>query len=98
MTLAPNLSEAHVAMGYYYYRCKLAYELAIKEFDEAIRLQPNNAEALAGVGYVFLRLQGKMREALGKIRKSFELNPRNGNLAMQVADGAAVQFRWTPSP
>jgi len=57
LTLAPNLSEAHVAMGDYYYHGKLEYELALQEYNEAIRLQPNNANALLGVGSV-LRRQG----------------------------------------
>ena len=43
LTLAPNLSEAHVAMGDYYYHGKLEYEQAIQAYNEAIRLQPNNA-------------------------------------------------------
>ncbi|MFB3041234.1 MAG: protein kinase, partial [Candidatus Poribacteria bacterium] len=85
LTLAPNLSEAHVAMGDYYYRGKLEYESAMQEYNEAIRLQPNNADALLGVGSV-LRRQGKTREALEKLRRAFELDPRNGDFARTVGE------------
>jgi len=85
LTLAPNLSEAHVAMGNYYYHGNLEYEPAMQEYSEAIRLQPNNAEALASVGYV-LRRQGKMREALKTPRRAFELDPRNSDFARGVGE------------
>ncbi len=83
LTLASNLPEAHVAMGNYYYHGKLDYEPALREYNEAIRLQPNNAEAFLGMGSV-LRRQGKTRAALEKLRRAFELNPRNAAFADEV--------------
>ncbi|MFQ5652582.1 MAG: protein kinase [bacterium] len=85
LTLAPNLPEAHVAMGNYHYHGKLDYEPALQEFHEAIRLQPNNTKALLGVGSV-LRRQGKMREAVDKFRKTFSLDPRNSDYAKVVGE------------
>jgi len=85
LTLAPNLSEAHVAMGNYYYHGRLEYEPALQEYKKAIRLQPNNVLAHSGIGAV-LRRQGKMRAALERFRKAFELDPRNSDSAGAVAE------------
>ncbi|MFQ5631659.1 MAG: tetratricopeptide repeat protein, partial [bacterium] len=50
LSLRPNLARAHEAMGNYYYHGKLNYEAALREYNEAIRLQPNSANAYAGIG------------------------------------------------
>ena len=47
LTLAPDLAEAHVALGLFYYYGFRDYEPALTEFRRAIELQPNNALALS---------------------------------------------------
>ena len=47
LTLAPDLAEAHVALGLFYYYGFREYEPALTEFRRAIELQPNNALALS---------------------------------------------------
>ena len=54
--LNPNLAEAHLALGYYYYWGKLNYSKAIEGFSKALKIQPNNAEAFAATGYVYRRM------------------------------------------
>ena len=40
LTLQPNLSEAHVALGTVYYYGYRQYEQALTEFSRAVELQP----------------------------------------------------------
>ena len=47
VTLAPDLAEAHVALGLFYYYGFREYEPALTEFRRAIELQPNNSLALS---------------------------------------------------
>src|SRR5439155_12443039 len=58
LTLAPDLAEAHVALGLFYYYGFREYEPALTEFRRAIELQPNNSLALSFVAFVHRR-QGK---------------------------------------
>ncbi|MES0397922.1 MAG: tetratricopeptide repeat protein, partial [Syntrophobacteria bacterium] len=72
--LNPELPEAHIALGFYYYRCHLDYDHALEEFAIARKSQPNNSELLKGIGVV-QRRQGKMKQALANFSRLFELAP-----------------------
>jgi tetratricopeptide (TPR) repeat protein len=61
--LAPDLAEAHVARGIFYYYGYRAYEQALAEFERAVQLQPNNAQALEYSGYVHRR-QGQWQKCI----------------------------------
>ncbi|MBC8216851.1 MAG: tetratricopeptide repeat protein, partial [Planctomycetes bacterium] len=82
--LNPNLPEAHLALGHYYYHGHLDYDRALEQFAIARKSQPNNSEVLEFVGYV-QRRQGKFEEALGNIKRAFELDPLASRLAYQIA-------------
>ncbi|MGH8004964.1 MAG: tetratricopeptide repeat protein [Limisphaerales bacterium] len=81
--LKPDLPEAHLALGYYYYRGNLDYDRALKEFAIAQKGQPNSSDLLAAIGYV-QRRQGKFEQALANILKAAELDPRSNLNALQV--------------
>ena len=72
LTLAPDLAEAHVALGLFYYYGFRDYEPALTEFRRAIELQPNNALALAFVAFVHRR-QGKWDRTLDELKRSIDL-------------------------
>jgi TolB-like protein/Flp pilus assembly protein TadD len=76
LLINPNLPEGHVAMGDYYYHGILDYTMALKEYNEALKIKPNHVDAYNGIAYV-LRRQGKMREAIEYLMKTFEVNPRD---------------------
>ena len=40
----PDLPEAHLALGVFYYRGQRDFNSALKELDRAIELQPSNSE------------------------------------------------------
>jgi TolB-like protein/cytochrome c-type biogenesis protein CcmH/NrfG len=76
LTLAPDLAEAHVALGLFYYYGFREYEPALTEFRRAIELQPNNSLALGFVAFVHRR-QGKWDRTLEELKGSIDLNPRD---------------------
>jgi TolB-like protein/Flp pilus assembly protein TadD/predicted Ser/Thr protein kinase len=83
LQLAPELPEAHVALGYYYYHGHRDYERALAEFRAAQRRQPNNLELVNGIGYV-QRRQGQFEAALNNLKKAAELDPRSANLMFEI--------------
>src|SRR6266436_4894898 len=52
LTLQPNLGEALVAKGYYYYACLKDYDTAVRYFEQARPLLPNNSRIPESLAYV----------------------------------------------
>src|SRR5947199_5792618 len=50
--LQPDLPEAHLALGFYYYYCERDYQNALKEFAIAKRSLPNSAEVYMAIGAI----------------------------------------------
>jgi len=73
--LRPDLPEAHLALGYYYYRGRRDYGHALSEFAIAQAHQANNSDLLLAIGSV-QRRQGHWTEALTSLRRAAELDPR----------------------
>ena len=67
LTLAPELAEAHVAVGLFHYYGFREYEPALTEFQRAIELQPNNSLGLQFVAAVHRR-QGKWDRTLEELK------------------------------
>ncbi|HEV2045000.1 MAG TPA: tetratricopeptide repeat protein, partial [Chthoniobacterales bacterium] len=76
LRLQPDLGEAHVAMGYYFFHCLSDYDHALQLLDQALTLLPNNTDAIATIGFI-KRRQGKFSEALAQLERATELDPRN---------------------
>src|SRR3989454_300394 len=83
LQLRPELPEAHLAMGYYYYWGHLDYDRALREFAIVQAHQPNNGDVLAATAFV-QRRQGKWAEALANLTKAIKLDPRSNTLAFEV--------------
>jgi TolB-like protein/Tfp pilus assembly protein PilF len=94
LTLAPDLAEAHVALGLFYYYGFREYEQALTEFRRAIELQPNNALALSFVAFVHRR-QGKWDLTLDELKRSIDLNPRDAYTMGGLAETDVFLRRWT---
>src|SRR4029077_2573264 len=92
-TLAPDLAEAHIAIGLFHYYGHREYEPALTEFQRALELQPNNALALSFVGFVHRR-QNKWDLTLNELKKSIELDPRNAYTTGGVAETDIFLRRW----
>lgn len=76
LTLSPGLSEAHVAMGFYYYWGMHDFAHGLQEFDKALVLNPRDATAQRAIGQIRMR-QGRLDEAIAAYRRAIELDPRS---------------------
>ncbi len=85
LALAPDLADAHVALGLFHYLGHRAYSEALAEFARAIELQPNNSPALEYSGYVHRR-QGQWKRALDELNRALKQDPRNSSLAGNLAN------------
>lgn len=76
LELNPQLPEAHIALGAYFYHGHLDYDRALEQFAIARKSQPNNEDILSRIAYV-QRRQGKFEQALTNLQRSYELDPLN---------------------
>ncbi|UCH85691.1 MAG: tetratricopeptide repeat protein, partial [Candidatus Latescibacterota bacterium] len=84
LELQPDLPEARLALGYYYYHCHRDYDRALEEFERAGASLPNQEEILLHIGWI-RRRQSRWDEALAHINKSLELNPRDPHILFEIA-------------
>ncbi|MBA7623552.1 hypothetical protein ES703_30949 [subsurface metagenome] len=83
--LNPELPEAHLALGHYYYHGHLDYDRALEQFTIARKSQPNSSELMSFTGFV-QRRQGKFEQAVANLKKASELDPRYGRLVGEIGD------------
>jgi TolB-like protein/Tfp pilus assembly protein PilF len=85
LRLDPNLPDTHLALGYFYYRCRVDYERALEHLTIAEASGARDSHLFLGLASV-QRRQGKMQEALGNFQRAFEADPRSALLANEVAE------------
>jgi serine/threonine-protein kinase len=73
IAIAPELPEAHRALGNLYYR-KRDYDKALAELSVVQRSQPNDIDLISAIGYVERR-QGRWEESAAQFRKEIQLDP-----------------------
>jgi len=93
LTLAPDLAEAHIALGTFHYYGFREYEPALIEFQRAIALQPNNSTALQFVAFVHRR-QAKWQATLNELPIAMEKDPRDASLVGNLAQTYTCLRRW----
>ncbi|MGH8041074.1 MAG: tetratricopeptide repeat protein, partial [Rudaea sp.] len=76
LTLAPDLPEAHLALGDYYYWGFRNYHEAVPQFQRALQLAPNSLSAIAGLAFIDRRT-GQFEQALTALKKAVSLAPRD---------------------
>jgi serine/threonine-protein kinase len=84
LRLQPDLPEAHLALGNYFYYGELDYPRALAEFDIARRGLPNNSEALMSIAAIERR-QGKWEQSTKSFEKAATLNPKDVSLLANLA-------------
>ncbi len=89
LQLDPDLPEAHLALGRYYYYGHMDYDRALEQSAIVRKSQPNNSDLLSFIGYV-QRRQGRFEEALANIKKASELDPLSNNVIFELGQ----TFRW----
>jgi DNA-binding SARP family transcriptional activator/TolB-like protein/Flp pilus assembly protein TadD len=88
--LKPDLPEAHLALGYYHYWGRLAYEDAIAEFRQAQRLGLTGAEIFLAIANV-QRRQGKFDEALSNLESAVVREPQTPTYPFELAMSYGIQ-------
>ena len=82
LTLQPNLGEALMAKGYYYYGCLKEYDSATRYFEQARQFLPNNSRIPESLAYV-ARRRGQWDQSEWFFNEAERLDPRNPNLLSQ---------------
>ena len=85
LRLQPNLPEAHLAMGFYYYYCERDYQAALNEFAIAKLSLPNSPEVYMAIGAI-QRRQGKWKESTANLEKAASLSPKDAWVLQNLAD------------
>ena len=83
--LDPELPEAHIALGAYYYLDAHDYDRALTEFAIAADRQPGSAEVYSNRGLLLRRL-GRLGEAVANLERASELDPRSAPRAFNVSN------------
>src|SRR5439155_22780398 len=84
LTLQPNLGEAVVAKGQYYYACLKDYDAAVRYFEQARPLLPNSSRIPESLAYVERR-RGQWDRSESYFNEAERLDPRNVDLLVQHA-------------
>ncbi len=82
LTLQPNLGEAVLAMGSYYYACLKDYDTAVRYFEQARQLLPNSSRIPESLAYV-ARRRGQWERSEAYFNEAERLDPRNVYLITQ---------------
>src|SRR4026209_1562838 len=93
LTLAPDLPDAHVAVGLFHYYGFREYEQALTEFQRALELRPNYSLALQFIAFVHRR-QGKWDRTLDELKKSIDQDPRDPYVQGGLAETFIFLRRW----
>ncbi|HEX3228796.1 MAG TPA: tetratricopeptide repeat protein, partial [Pyrinomonadaceae bacterium] len=84
VTLQPNLGEAVLAKGQYYYACLKDYDTAVRYFEQARQLLPNSSKIPESLAYV-TRRRGQWDRSESYFNEAERLDPRNVSLLTQYA-------------
>ena len=84
LTLQPNLGEALLATGNYYYACLKDYDTAVRYFEQARQLLPNSSQIPESLAYV-ARRRGQWDRSESYFNEAERLDPRNVDLLSQHA-------------
>lgn len=93
LALAPDLAQAHLAMGYVLYWGDHDYDAALKEFRVVHDRLPNDAEALGAIGLI-LRRQGHWDEAVRDLRETADLDLYNPRWRLELGFTLALLGRY----
>lgn len=94
LRLAPDLAEAHLALGDFYYYGQKDFGRALEEYGRALERHPGNAQAIAQTGFV-QRRQGDWDGSAASIERALELDPRNTELVRSLGINYFLMRRYS---
>jgi len=92
--LAPNLPEARLAVGRYYYSVKADHAKALAAYMEGLKLAPDDAELLNSAALAAQSL-GRWDEAEKRLERAITVDPRSATAARRLA-GTLLRLRRYP--
>src|SRR5881396_1216859 len=93
LTLQPNLGEAVLAKGQYYYGCLKDYDTAVRYFEQARQILPNSSQIPESLAYV-ARRRGQWERSESYFNEAERLDPRNVSLLTQHAQSYMIVRRF----
>jgi serine/threonine protein kinase/Tfp pilus assembly protein PilF len=93
LTLQPNLGEAILAKGLYYYSCLKDYDTAVRYFEQARQFLPNRREIPELLGYV-ARRRGQWDRNEFYFNEAERLDPLNLHLLTEHANSYVALRRF----
>jgi tetratricopeptide (TPR) repeat protein len=90
LRLAPELPQAHIAMGRAHYFGRRDWQAALDEFGIALQDLPNDARLWSRIGFAHRRL-GHWDEVDAAFERATQLDPRNATLFYDLA-GTTYHF------
>jgi len=93
LALQPDLGEAILAKGYYYYACLRDYDSATRYYEQARQFLPNSARIPELLAYV-ARRQDQWERSESYFNEAERLDPRNAALLSEHALYFAVLRRF----
>jgi tetratricopeptide (TPR) repeat protein len=96
LRLEPDLSEAHLALGYLHYYIERDYGRALSELAEARRGLPNDAGVFRAMAAI-QRRQGKWENSIANFSKAVSLDPKDPVLVENLAMTYAAVRKYEPA-
>ena len=93
LALQPNLGEAILAKGYYYYACLKDYDAAVRYFEQARQFLPNSSQIPESLAVV-ARRRGQWERSDSYFNEAERLDPRNVSLLTQHAQSYMLCRRF----
>jgi serine/threonine protein kinase/Flp pilus assembly protein TadD len=93
LSLQPNLGEAVMAKGQYYYACLKDYDTAVRYFEQARQFLPNSSNIPKSLAYVERR-RGQWDRSESHFNEAERLDPRNLTLLSAQATSYGFQRRF----
>jgi serine/threonine protein kinase/Tfp pilus assembly protein PilF len=93
IALQPNLGEAVLARGYYYYACLKDNDSAVRYFEQARQFLPNSSRIPESLAYV-ARRRGQWDRSESYFNEAERLDPRNASLLTQHAQSYMLVRRF----
>jgi TolB-like protein/Flp pilus assembly protein TadD len=90
--IAPDLSEAHMALGTYFYM-KRDYDAALEQLSIAEQGLPGDSELIRWKAFI-MRRRGMWDQALNDLKRVLALDPRDADTAMEVGFTLLNQRRY----
>src|SRR5262245_40838207 len=78
------LAQEHHNLGLKYYREK-KYDEAVRELEEAVKLDPRNATIVNNLGFTLFKFE-KYEESIGWLQKAIEIDPKRVVAYINLAD------------